>query len=251
MNKNFLRAGEKLSRAFAKTLQEVKEGAILSEIEEKAVQYIKDEGGKPGFKMVDNYHWATCLNINEGVVHGVPSDRKINSGDLVSLDMGLFYQGWHSDMAYTKLVNREQLKVKSDDQRKRRFLEVGEKALDRAIKVVRPGNHIGHISKAIEKVIIQAGYQVIPRLTGHGIGRKLHQGPMIPGVLNGDILKTPIIKENMGLAIEVIYTQGSPKIKTSADGWTINTKDGKISSLFEKTIVVTSKGFKIITPYLF
>ncbi len=250
MNENFLLAGEKLSRVFAKTFQQLKDGVSLSEVEAKAVKYIEEEGGKPGFKMVDNYHWATCININEGVVHGVPGSKKISAGDLVSLDMGFFYHGWNADMAYTKLVKSEKLKVKSEENIKD-FLQVGEEALKKAINVVKPGNHVGHISQVIEKTISKAGYRVIPNLTGHGIGRKLHQQPLIPGFLKGSPAKTPKLKENMGLAVEVIYTEGNPEIKTSGDGWTITTKDGKISSLFEKTVVVTNKGYKIITPYLF
>jgi len=246
MNRNFLQAGQKLARAFAKTLNEVNIGISLAQVERKALQYIKAEGGKPGFRMVDNYDWATCININQGVVHGIPDNTEVRPGDIVSLDMGLYYRGWHSDMAYTKEIRSSKHEIRNGE-----FLAVGEKALEKAIDQARPGNRVGHISKAIEETIGQAGYRVIPRLTGHGVGRELHQDPMIPGVLTGKVERTPKIKVGMGLAIEVIYTKGQPGIKTTGDGWTIATRDGKISSLFEKTVLVTKNGAKIITPYLF
>ncbi len=244
MNDNFIKAGQKLARAFAKTINELEVGVKLADVEKKAVEYIEAEGGKPGFKMVDNYDWATCININGGIVHGVPDKTVVKDGDVVSLDMGLYFNGWHGDMAYTKLV-------KSDGENIKEFLKAGERTLEEAIKQAKPGNRIGHISQIIEQTIGRAGYRIIPRLTGHGVGKKLHQKPMIPGFLSGPIKKTPKIKEGMGLAIEIIYTQGKPGIKTAGDGWTIVTKDGKISALFEKTILVTSKGAKITTPYLF
>ncbi len=251
MNNNFFQAGEKLSRAFAKTLNEIKPGISLAEIEKKAVRFIEAENGQPGFKTVDNYHWATCINVNNGVVHGVPNDTEIKTGDLVSLDMGLIYKGWHGDMAYTKLVDSQKSIVKSDKEEIIEFLEAGERALEKAIKQVKSGNRIGDISRVIEEVITGAGYQVVKRLTGHGIGRKLHQQPLIPGFLSGPVESTPLIKKNMGLAIEVIYTKGKGKIKTADDGWTITTQDGKISALFEKTVLASENGVKIITPYLF
>jgi methionyl aminopeptidase len=246
MNRNFLRAGQKLAQAFAKTIKEIKPGVSLLEIEVLANEYIDEQGGKPGFKMVDNYDWATCININDGVVHGVPDGTKIKPGDIVSLDMGLYYRGWHSDMAYTKEIRSSKHEIRNGE-----FLAVGEKALEKAIDQAKPGNRVGHISHAIEDTIGRAGYRVIPRLTGHGVGRELHQDPMIPGVLSGKVERTPKIKAGMGLAIEVIYTKGSPGIKTAGDGWTIVTKDGKMSSLFEKTVLVTKGGAEIITPYLF
>lgn len=250
MNKNFFEAGQKLACVFAKTLNEVKPGVKLADIEKKAVSFIHQEGGKPGFKMVENYNWATCINLNQGVVHGIPDEKKISHGDVVSLDIGLYYNGWHADMAYTKLVKNGGLKVKSENKNKE-FLEAGENALEEAIKQVKPGNRVGHISRKIEKIIKRQGYDIFHRLTGHGIGKELHQAPYIPGELNQPIKKTPLLKPGMGLAIEVIYTYGKGELKTARDGWTLVTRDGKISALFEKTVLVTNNSAKIITPYLF
>lgn len=249
MNQSFLTAGQKLARVFAKTFNEIQAGVSLAEVEEKANEYIEAEEGKAGFKMVKNYNWATCINIDAGVVHGIPDETIVKLGDVVSLDMGLFYDGWYADMAYTKEIRNPKHEILKDKIDK--FLETGERALGKAIKQVKPGNRVGDISKAIEEAINEGGYRVISRLTGHGIGKKLHQPPKIPGVLSEPIEETPKLKENMGLAIEIIYTQGKPGIKTTDDGWTITTQDGKISALFEKSVLVTSDSVKIITPYLF
>ena len=242
--KDFLTAGEKLAQVFARCLKEIKPGKRLIEIEQLANQLIEQEGAKASFKTVPGYHWATCINLNAGIVHGIPNQEIIKEGDVVSLDMGLVYRGWHSDMAYTiKVQGKENLEVE-------KFLNTGKRALEEAIKAVKPGNRVGHISAAIQRVIEGEGYHCVRDLTGHGIGQKLHQDPWIPCLLMGPVDQTPELKEGMGLAIEVIYTMGKPELRKSADGWTIETQDGKISALFEKTVLVTRKGAQIVTPFL-
>lgn len=242
--KEFLTAGEKLAKIFSQCLKEIKPGRSLIEIEQLANQLIEQEGVRASFKTVPGYHWATCINLNAGVVHGIPDQKTIKEGDVVSLDMGSLYQNWHADMAYTiKVQGQENLEIE-------RFLNTGKRALEEAIKVVKPGNRVGHISAAIQRVIEGNGYHCVRELTGHGIGRKLHQDPWIPCLLTGSIDQTPELEEGMGLAIEVIYTMGEPELKKLADGWTIETQDGKISALFEKTVLVTRKGARIITPFL-
>ncbi len=248
MNQNFITSGQKLAKIFAQLYPEIKIGQKLSDLEALARQLIKKEKSVPAFAQVPGYDWATCLNINQGIVHGVPNDYKIKPGDIVSLDLGLIYKGRHSDMAYTKLVISQKSKANRE---KIKFLDVGKQALKNAISVVKPGNRVGHISHKIQTTIEQAGYTVIQELTGHGIGKNLHQAPNIPGILNSPIEQTPKIKAGQGLAIEVIYTQGKSGIKTDNDGWTINTPDGKISALFEQTVLVDKKGSQIVTPYLF
>jgi len=244
---NFFKAGKKLSQVFGQVLAEVKPGKKLIELENLTQRLIAEAGGEPNFAMEPNYHWATCINLNEGIVHGIPDEKVIKEGDVVSFDMGLCYHGWHSDMAYTIEVKSEKLKVKSLEVE--RFLEAGKRALAEAIKAVKPGNRVGHISAAIERVIEGAGYHCARELTGHGIGRKLHQKPWIPGLLTEPIENTPLLEEGMGLAIEVIYTMGKPRLMRSADGWTIKTVDGKISALFEKTVFVAERGVRIVTPF--
>ncbi len=244
---DFKESGRKLSEVFRKTLITVRPGKKLVEIEEQASRLIDESGAVASFKHVLGYRWATCINLNQGVVHGIPDRKRIKPGDLVSLDIGLEYRRWHSDMAYTFQIQSSKLKTQSS--KTKDFLKVGEEALKKAIKQVKPGNRVGHISKAIQETIEAGGYTPVRELTGHGIGRKLHQAPWIPCFLDSPVGRTPLLEKGMGLAIEVIYTEGGFELEKAADGWTINTADGKMSALFEKTILVVKSGAKIITPY--
>jgi methionyl aminopeptidase len=243
--------GEKLTKVLNAALRAAKPGKTLRQIDEVAEEKIGELGGKPSFKMVPGYHWASCLNLNEGVVHGIPDDTPISKGDLLSIDIGFYSQGFHTDMAETievgsprELASRGRGKggVRSD-----KFLETGKKALEKVMEQVKPGNRVGHLSRTIEETIKKAGYQPVQALTGHGVGRQLHQDPAIPCFLDRKIEATPALKKGMVLAIEVIYTQGSPEIFTASDGWTIRTQDGKIAGLFEKTVAVGANGSLVLT----
>jgi len=229
--------GRKLAGVLDQVLRAVKPGVSLKELDQLAESLVKKQGGKPSFKMVKGYHWATCININQGVVHGVPGNYRLRNGDFVSVDIGMFYKGLHTDMARTIPVQ-----TKNDI-----FLKTGEKALKKAIKATKPGNRVGHISKAIEKEIKKAGFSPVKALTGHGVGKKLHEDPQIPCFLKGKIERTSQLKLGMTLAIEVIYTQGKPDVVLAPDGWTVKTADGKLAGLFEDTVVVTAKGGKVLT----
>ncbi len=230
--------GKKLRQVMDKVLEEVKPGMTLRRLDEVAEEKIKELGGKASFKMVPKYHWATCLNLNQGVVHGIPDERVIKKGDIVSVDIGFYFQGFHTDMAQT---------IEAGTRKKTKFLETGRKALKKAISQVKPGNRVGDISLAIEKTIKKGGYNPVKNLTGHGVGRQLHQEPVIPCFLKGKIEKTPLLKKGMVLAIEVIYALGKPEIFVADDGWTIRTQDGKIAALFEETVALGANGPLILT----
>jgi len=234
--------GQKLRKVMEATLSEVKPGMTLIELDQVAEKKIEELGGKPSFKMVPRYYWATCINLNGGVVHGIPDDTPIKKGDLVSVDAGFYSQGFHTDMAKTIKVGSEKGKGRSD-----KFLEAGKEALEEAIKQVKPDNRVGHLSQTIEETIKKAGYNPVKRLTGHGVGRQLHQEPMIPCFLKEEVRKTPLLKKGMVLAIEVIYTQGEPTLIVADDGWTIRTQDGKMAGLFEETVAVGANGPLILT----
>jgi len=232
--------GKKLATVKSKLSEAVKEGVNAEKIENLAVKMIKKEGGKPSFKTVPDYYWATCVNINEGVVHGIPKDSLIfKKGDVVSVDVGMFYKGFHTDTSFT-------VGVKVDDKTKR-FIDTGKKALVEAIKKARPGNRIYDISESIESVLLKAGYKPVRALVGHGVGRELHEDPQIPCFTSGNYSDSPIIDEGAVIAIEVMYTMGSPNLVLDEDGWTISTADGKIAGLFEETVAVIDKGPKILT----
>lgn len=233
--------GKKLAEIKKELESLVQEGVSAWKIEEKACQLIEKEGGKSSFKMVPGYRWATCVNKNSGMVHGIPSKNVIfQKGDLVSVDIGLYYQGFHTDTSFSKAIN--------PDSETKHFLDIGKKALKRAIAQVKPKARIFDISKAIEEEIKKGGFTPIRALVGHGVGRLLHEEPPIPCFTEGQSrTKSPELKSGMTLAIEVMYTQGAPDLVLEKDGWTISTRDGKISALFEETVAVTETGFLVLT----
>jgi methionyl aminopeptidase len=225
--------GCRLAKVMKEALSLAKPGISLSQINQKIEESILKKGGQPSFKMVPNYHWASCLNVNQGVVHGIPNDYCLKENDFLSLDIGFFFKGFHTDMSQTVKVLGKESK-KQDDL----FLGTGKRALEKAIKAAKAGNHVGHISQAMEKELRGAGLSPIEVLTGHGVGRKLHEEPPIPCLLLEPIELTPKLKSGMTLAIEVIYAQGNPEVVLAKDNWTIKTADNKLSGLFEETILV-------------
>jgi methionyl aminopeptidase len=236
--------GKKLALVFAKVIKEIKPGIRLAQLDSLAEELIIKQGGFPSFKTVKGYYWTTCININEGVVHGIPNNYQIKEGDLVTLDMGMLYRGFHTDMARTLCVRMQNSKCNSQNEK---FLKAGKEALKMAIKATKVGNRVGHISAAIEKVIRKAGFSPVEDLTGHGIGKKLHEEPQIPCFLARPIDQTPVLQPGMTLAIEVIYALGKSDLILANDGWTIETADGKPAGLFENTVLVTKKEPIILT----
>ncbi len=233
------KGGRRLASALGKVLAAVKVGVSLAELDQLAESLIKKSGGESSFKKVKNYYWTTCLNINQGVVHGIPNQYRLKKGDCLSVDIGNFYQGFHTDMARTLWVG---------EKKKEPFLEAGRKALKAATKEAKPGNRVGHLSMAIEKEIRKAGLRPVNNLTGHGVGRQLHEAPQIFCFLKEKVEKTARLEPGMVLAIEVIYVQGQPELVLRNDGWTVETLDGKLAALFENTVAVTQKGPLILTP---
>lgn len=234
--------GKKLSQIKEALFYMVKEGISSFDLEKKAEELMKKSGGYPSFKMVPGYNWATCINVNEGIVHGIPKkDVVFKEGDLVSVDLGLFYKGFHTDTSFSKIVG------KADDFTDS-FLDAGKEALGNAVKKCHPGNRIYDISEAIENTLKKRGFKPTAYLTGHGVGKDLHEEPMIPGVIGMvERSDTSEIKPGMVLALEVIYLSGKDKLLVEDDGWTISTADGKISGLFEDTVIVTPKGPIVVT----
>lgn len=230
--------GQVAATVLAQVLAEARVGTTTLELDNLAERLILERGGKPSFKGFEGYPFATCININEGVVHGLPSkDIIIRQGDLVKVDLGVFYQGLHVDTAKTV--------IDSPSTNLKQFLAVGQRALKKAIDQCRAGNYVGDISFAIQNTVEGAGYCVIRELGGHGVGRKLHESPFIPEY--GRLGTGPILREGMTLAIEVIYTKGSGKITLLKDGWTIVTADKSPAGLFEDTVAVTKADPIVLT----
>ena len=245
MKNNKLSAMEKggliLAQALAATRQFIRPGRKLIEAENFARHFLEKKGAEAAFARVPGYRWATCINLNEGIVHGIPNERRFQKGDLVSLDIGAYYQGYNTDMAYSWELETDHY---------RQFLQAGKEALQRAIKAARPGQRVKDISRAIQTTIEGNDIGSVAReLTGHGVGRTLHQEPFIPG-FQESAMGRYVLQPEETLAIEVIYSAGRPDLVITDDGWTIATQDGKISALFEKTVVVTKTGGRVLTPYL-
>ncbi|KKQ51939.1 type I methionyl aminopeptidase [Candidatus Woesebacteria bacterium RIFCSPHIGHO2_01_FULL_39_17] len=232
--------GRKLVKVKKELLEAVKEGVRASEIDNLADKLIEKEGGEASFKMVSGYSWATCVNINEGVVHGIPKKEIVfKRNDVVSVDVGMFYKGFHTDTSFTKAIG--------SNPNLERFLGSGRSALEKAIQEARIGNRIYDISQAIESTMRKNGYSPIRALVGHGVGRALHEEPQVPCFTNGNREESPEIPLGAVFAVEVMYAMGSPDVKIASDGWTISTSDGTISGLFEDTVVVSPKGPLVIT----
>jgi methionyl aminopeptidase len=236
--------GQKLGQILHELVSVVKPGISLMDIENLAQQKIKQSGGTPSFMTVEGYHWATCLCIDDEVVHGIPTNRRLKAGEVLTIDVGLLYQGFHTDTAHTCIVGGE----KAAPEAVREFLKVGENTLYRAIDKARVGNRIGHISQEIQSGIEGSGFHIVKTLVGHGVGRILHEEPQIPGFLKSDIEMTPMLKAGMTIAIEIIYAIGNGTIiYDNNDGWTLATKDGSLSAVFEHSLAITNSEAFILT----
>lgn len=232
------RSGDILSRALKRALETVKIGVTEAEIDEIAKKEIYKLGGDLSYKTVPGYKHATCITVNEEIVHGVPGNRKFKSGDLVSVDLAVMYKGWHTDAAWSILIGK--------DFEKEKFLSVGEEALWDGVAQATESNRVGDISYAIQAKVEGAGYQVVRSLVGHGVGRSLHEDPEIPGF--GQKGKGMVLKSGMSLAIEVIYAKGSSDVILGEDGWTFKTADNSWGGLFEMTVIV-GKNPEILTDW--
>lgn len=236
------KAGKILADVLFEVLKHAKAGVSEIELDAMADQLIVEKGGYPGFKRVPGWKHATCIATNDAIVHGIPTAYTLKAGDIIGIDCGVYLDGFHTDMSESIIVGSGYRNTE-----KEKFLSVGKNALEEAIKQVKPGNHVGHISKTIQMIVEGAGYSVVRNLIGHGVGRELHEEPEIPGYIVRSVEKTPILKENMTIAVEVIYNMGKKEMKYDDDGWTIRTKDGSLSGLFERTLVVTPKGYEVLT----
>jgi len=237
-------SGRITALALRKVLQNIKAGVSGLELDKIAEIEIKARGGESSFKTVEGYKWTICITINEEVVHGIPTERKLKTGDLVSIDLGAVYKGWHTDAAWSVLVGSEKLEVGSE---KKRFLEVGEEALWAGIKQAVDGKKIGDISASIQGKVEGGGYSVVRSLIGHGVGRELHEKPEVPGY--GSARSGMELKAGMTLAIEAIYNMGSYEVELAKDGWTYISADRTLAGLFEMSVVVGKKEAKVLTDW--
>lgn len=235
-----LEGGKKLARVKKILAEATKAGVTAYDIELLAQKLIKEEGAEGSFNKVPGYSWVTCISVNEGLVHGIPSKEVVfKNGDEVSIDVGLYFKGFHTDTSISVGIN---LSPKD-----KKFLNIGQNALEKAISKAQVGNYIYDISEAIESTVEAAGYTAIKALVGHGVGRELHEDPQIPCFVPGRITDSPKIVLGMVLAIEVMYAQGTDRVEVLEDGWTIAMRDGKMAGLFEESVAVTENGPLVLT----
>ncbi len=216
----------------------VKDGITTKKLDELAEEFILSKGATPSCKGYEGYPATLCISINEEVVHGIPSNRKLKNGDVVSIDICACYKGYHGDSAWTYAVG-------SVSEEKKYLMEHTEKALYEGLKEIKPGNRIGDISNAVEEYATNHKLGVVKELVGHGVGRDLHEEPDVPNY--GPKGKGPILKEGMVIAVEPMLTLGDPDIYIDEDGWTILTDDDSPAAHYEHTVVVTKDGYEILT----
>jgi len=235
-----LREANKIVVAILDTLgQAVRPGIKTIEFEELAVDMCRQLKVKPAFKGYNGFPFALCCSVNEQVVHGFPSQRELQEGDIVSFDMGVVYEGFHGDAARTYAVGK--IAESTQD-----LLRVTEESLYRGIEQARVGNNLYDISAAIQNYVEQAGFNVVRRFVGHGIGRKLHEKPEVPNFVPNGKPAIPL-KVGMVLAIEPMVTAGSAEVEILSDKWTAVTKDRSLSAHYEYSVALTSKGPVILS----
>ncbi|HYE86170.1 MAG TPA: type I methionyl aminopeptidase [Vicinamibacterales bacterium] len=236
---------EKLARVnalVARVLQElataVKPGVTTKQLDELAEQRLKEAGAEPAFKGYHGYPATICASVNEEVVHGIPSNRALIEGDIISIDMGAKLDGFYGDSAVTVPVGRVSAEAE-------RLLEVTRTALERAVAAVRAGARVSDIGAAVQSYVEANGFSVVREFVGHGIGTSLHEEPQIPNY--GTAGRGPRLERGMALAIEPMVNAGKPAVKVLGDGWTAVTKDRALSAHFEHTVVVTDDGCRVLT----
>lgn len=234
-----MRRGGKIAATVLERLSKIAEpGMTVWELDTLAEEIILKAGGKPSFKGFKGYPTATCISINEEIVHGIPSDRVLKKGDVIGIDVGVLFEGYHTDTAVTIALEPVSLEAQ-------RLIDVTHESLMNGLKEIKAGNYLGDAQSVIQETIESAHFGVIRDLTGHGVGRELQEAPSIPnyGQRGGGLL----LEEGMTLAIEPMVSTGDWHIDIKDDGWTVVTADNSLAAHFEHTIVVTKDGCEILT----
>ena len=232
------KAGKILASIISQLSSSLTSGMTTKEIDRYAEEFILKNKVKSAFKGYRGFPAVACISVNEAVVHGIPNQRVVKNGDIVSLDIGIIHEGYYSDTAITLPVGEVSPEVK-------RLMEIGEASLYRGIEQARVGNHLTDISYAVQSFVELHGFTVVRDFVGHGIGKELHEDPEIPNY--GKPGQGPVLKAGMVFAIEPMVNLGSHRTKILNDGWTVVTQDGKPSVHFEHCIVITDKGPEILT----
>lgn len=234
-------AGKVVAATLELLLRIIQPGMKTRELDALAAKEIRRLGAKPSFKGYRGYPATICVSLNEEIVHGIPGDRVIMEGDIVSLDAGAIVGGYHGDSAVTVAVGAISPEAE-------RLIAATRQALELGIQQAQPGNRVGDISHAVQQFAEAAGYGVVREYVGHGIGRALHEEPSVPNV--GEAGKGPLLRSGMVIAIEPMLNLGGWETRVLGDGWTVVTADGRTSAHFEHTLAITSEGPEVLTRRL-
>lgn len=232
------RAGTVVALVHKRLKEEIKPGMTTKRIDQICEEVIRENGCTPSFKGLYGFPGSVCTSVNEVLVHGIPGSQILKNGDIISVDVGACYKGYHGDSAWTFLVG-------DVDEKTRDLCRVTEEALYRGLEQVRPGNRIGDISWAIQSYVEAHGYSCPIEYTGHGIGKSVHEDPYVPNV--GKPHTGPILKRGMCIAIEPMVFMGKPHCHTLDDDWGVVANDHSLSAHYEHTIAITADGYKILT----
>jgi len=229
-----------LGKAHGEVARKIRPGVQTMELDRVAEEFIRDHGGSPSFKNYNGFPSSLCISVNDVVVHGFPGKYELKEGDIISIDCGVFFKGYHSDSAYTyplEGVKHETLLL----------LQRTYDSLYKGIEQARAGNRMGDISFAIQSYVESFGYGVVRELVGHGVGKKLHEDPEVPNY--GKRGKGVKLVEGMVIAIEPMINQGTKSVVQERDGWTIRTSDRKPSAHFEHMVAIGKNGAEILTTH--
>ncbi|MBM4153933.1 MAG: type I methionyl aminopeptidase [Lentisphaerae bacterium] len=231
-------SGRLAARVLKAVAREVRPGVSTRDLDGIARDLIANEGANSAFLGYRGFPGCICVSVNDEVVHGIPGDRRVAMGDIVSLDCGVLFRGWHGDTARTVVVG-------ATDPEAMRLVRVTEDALAAAMAAAVEGNRLGDVSHAVQDVVEAAGFSVVREFVGHGIGRALHEDPQIPNF--GPAGKGPRLRAGMTLAIEPMVNQRGHEVRVDRDGWTVRTRDGGLSAHVEHTVAVGEGSAEVLT----
>jgi methionyl aminopeptidase len=234
------RAGRIVAGTIERVLGAVAPGRTTADLDRVAEEYIRTQDATPSFLGYRGFPASICASLNEEIVHGIPSPRRVlNDGDILSLDFGAIWEGFHGDSAVTVFVGDP------PSAEAEKLVRVTQEALEAAISQIRPGGRLSDISHAVEQVVLGAGFEVVREYVGHGIGRSLHEDPQIPNY--GPPGRGPQLRPGLVLAVEPMVNMGGWETRVLADDWTVVTADGSLSAHFEHTIAITEDGAEVLT----
>jgi methionyl aminopeptidase len=233
-------SGAILARVLQMLRSKARPGVTTADLDEVAERFIRSQGAEPAFKGYRGFPGSICASPNSMIVHGIPGSYKLSRGDILSIDVGVILDGWVSDAAVT-------VPIGPVSQIATRLMQTTREALFEAVEHVRPGNHLGDVSHAVQRRVESDGFSVVRALVGHGVGREMHEDPQIPNY--GTPGSGPELEEGMVMAIEPMVTAGAEPIRMGSDNWSVYSGDGSLAAHFEHTVAVTAEGPRILTPW--